>query len=130
MLRRLSAHAVSVSLHMAVLLLIAHAPTPRRVVPAPRADQVVVATMAMWPSPGREEAIAPPRDERPGVDGDPTLYVGDFSFDVDTIARRRDLLFPFITQDVAFTHEADQGHDIPNIDACLRCDRYLLPAPH
>jgi hypothetical protein len=40
------------------------------------------------------------RQEDLGVD-DPTLDVAGFSFDVDKIARRRRLLFPLITDDVA-----------------------------
>jgi hypothetical protein len=45
----------------------------------------------------------PPRAESPGVVGDPDLHVGSFTFDIDRIARRRTLLFPFVTDDVAFT---------------------------
>jgi hypothetical protein len=102
--RRLTGHAVSIAMHAAVLMLIAALPAHRRSIAASGPRQVVVAMMAPRPTPqpAQDAVITPPREERPGVEGDPTLYVGGFTFDVDTIARRRDLLFPFITGDVAF----------------------------
>lgn len=66
---------------------------------APRPVQVMVVRK----SPTREQSTPPARVEAEGISGDPDLRVGSFTFDVERIARRRNMLFPFVTDDVAFT---------------------------
>src|SRR6516164_2659818 len=97
-------HACSLAAHL--LVLSAFTFTPR---PAPRAVSRSAATtkvMHVVDLRAREpeaSAPAPAREESAGVPGDPDLQIGAFTFDIDRIARRRTLLFPFITGDPAFT---------------------------
>jgi hypothetical protein len=109
--RRIVSHLVSLGLH-----LLAIAPLLRVVPPLSHdgSEGRIVAVMTLSPPadaapPPGDSAGPPPREESPGISGDAAeLYVGGFTFDIDKIARRRDLLFPFITGDLAFERMANR----------------------
>jgi hypothetical protein len=102
-MRRGVAYTLSFALH--VLAVAAPAGLFQAARTGAAASTPATITVVHVPSPpdqAHEEPVAPPRHEAPGVHGHPHLEVGGFTFDIDKIARRRELLFPFITGDLAF----------------------------
>lgn len=103
--RKALAQTLSLAIHLLAIATLVGSLTLRRQTASREAPQPTVMVVAPAVPPERSDAdVAPARREAPGVTGDPSLTVGGFTFDIDRIARRRDLLFPFITGDFTFAH--------------------------
>ena len=87
-------------LHVALLALLARPLATSRSTGSESSSPVITVVQAA--DFAEAPAPPPPRVDAPGLSEAPDVSVDGFTFDVDKIARRRDVLFPFITSDAAF----------------------------
>src|SRR4029450_6544306 len=92
--------AASMALHLLVIALLLY---PLRRAASDRPDSPTPVVTVVNAADLLSDPQAPPsRDDSTGLPDAPDVAVDGFTFDVDKIARRRNALFPFVTDDFAF----------------------------